>query len=85
MDPKVSKMEFQECFILWRFLHGAVLLKVQELTLDTFDPVGELAIVQLHQLVLDPFQQVAAQLAVILFQSIGFHHLTDNLIHFEKR
>jgi hypothetical protein len=55
------------------------------LTLDTFDPVGELAIVQLHQLVLDPFQQVAAQLAVILFQSIGFHHLTDNLIHFEKR
>lgn len=67
-------------YILWWFLHGAVLLKIQQLALNTFYLIGEISIVQLHQFVLDPFEQVTAHLGVILFQAVSFHHLTDNLI-----
>lgn len=65
--------------ILWGFLDGAVLFKVQKLALDSLQRIGELSFLQFSCLQSDPAQQIGGQSFVVRLTLIGVHQFADDL------
>ena len=67
--------------LLWWFLDGAVLLEGGHLALDAAETVGQVAVLEAVDLVMDPVEETRHQRLIVLLHLLDLQQAANHLTH----